>query len=104
MLNQMCDGIRPISARVQLSNSIPGRREIEWLGIFGNGSNPVGTYQQFAWNLGQTILRSESESHFLPADWPTFAQLDAVLEALDGRWGAAGRSAVDQLRRALRRG
>ena len=34
----------------------------------------------------------------------TFAQLDAVLEALDGRWGAAGRSAVDQLRRALRRG
>src|SRR5262249_26954511 len=28
-------------------------------------------------NLGQTVLRSESESHFLPADWPTFAQLDA---------------------------
>ena len=26
---------------------------------------------------GQTVLRSESESHFLPADWPTFAQLDA---------------------------
>ena len=49
----------------------------EQIGIFGNGSNPVGTYQQFAWNLGQTILRSESESHFLPADWPTFAQLDA---------------------------
>ena len=49
----------------------------EQIGIFGKGSNPVGTYQQFAWNLGQTILRSESESHFLPADWPTFAQLDA---------------------------
>src|SRR5918998_513767 len=49
----------------------------ERIGIFGKGSNPVGTYQQFAWNLGQTILRSESESHFLPADWPTFAQLDA---------------------------
>jgi hypothetical protein len=49
----------------------------ERVGIFGKGSNPVGTYQQFAWNLGQTILRSESESHFLPADWPTFAQLDA---------------------------
>jgi len=49
----------------------------ERIGIFGEGSNPVGTYQQFAWNLGQTILRSESESHFLPADWPTFAQLDA---------------------------
>ncbi|HEX6117197.1 MAG TPA: hypothetical protein VFY99_08855 [Solirubrobacterales bacterium] len=49
----------------------------ERIGIFGQGSNPVGTYQQFAWNLGQTILRSESESHFLPADWPTFAQLDA---------------------------
>ena len=29
------------------------------------------------YNLGQTVLRSESESHFLPADWPTFAQLDA---------------------------
>src|SRR3712207_9468581 len=39
--------------------------------------SPVGTYQQFAYNLGQTVLRSESESHFLPADWPTFSQLDA---------------------------
>ena len=47
------------------------------LAIFGTVGNPVGTYQQFAYNLGQTILRSESESHFLPADWPTFAQLDA---------------------------
>jgi len=45
--------------------------------IFGPSANPVGTYQQFATNLGQTVLRSESESHFLPADWPTFAQLDA---------------------------
>jgi len=49
----------------------------ERIGIFGKAKNPVGTYQQFAWNLGQTVLRSESESHFLPADWPTFAQLDA---------------------------
>jgi hypothetical protein len=49
----------------------------EQLGIFGENLNPVQTYQQFAWNLGQTVLRSESESHFLPADWPTFAQLDA---------------------------
>jgi hypothetical protein len=48
------------------------------IGIFGDGSNPVATYQQFAWNLGQTVLRSESESHFLPADWPTFAELDAA--------------------------
>lgn len=47
------------------------------IAIFGESTNPVGTYQQFAWNLGQTVLRSESESHFLPADWPTFAQLDA---------------------------
>jgi hypothetical protein len=45
--------------------------------IYGPSPNPVGTYQQFAYNLGQTVLRSESESHFLPADWPTFAQLDA---------------------------
>ena len=45
--------------------------------VFGPSENPVGTYQQYAYNLGQTVLRSESESHFLPADWPTFAQLDA---------------------------
>jgi hypothetical protein len=49
----------------------------EEIGIFGEQTNPVATYQQFAWNLGQTVLRSESESHFLPADWPTFAQLAA---------------------------
>lgn len=49
----------------------------EQIGIFGEQTNPVATYQQFAWNLGQTVLRSESESHFLPADWPTFAQIDA---------------------------
>ncbi len=45
--------------------------------IFGPSDNPVGTYQQYAYNLGQTVLRSESESHFLAPDWPTFAQLDA---------------------------
>jgi hypothetical protein len=45
--------------------------------IFGPNDNPIDTYQQSAFNLGQTVLRSESESHFLPADWPTFAQLDA---------------------------
>jgi hypothetical protein len=49
----------------------------EQVSVFGPSPNPVGTYQQFAFNLGQTVLRSESESHFLPADWPTFAQLDA---------------------------
>jgi hypothetical protein len=49
----------------------------EQVGMFGENTNPIQTYQQFAWNLGQTVLRSESESHFLPADWPTFAQLDA---------------------------
>src|SRR5829696_2028055 len=49
----------------------------EQITVFGPSGNPVATYQQFAYNLGQTILRSESESHFLPADWPTFAQLDA---------------------------
>ncbi|MBV9820142.1 MAG: hypothetical protein JOZ07_17565 [Solirubrobacterales bacterium] len=45
--------------------------------VFGPSVNPVGTYQQFAHNLGQTVLRSESESHFLAPDWPTFAQIDA---------------------------
>jgi hypothetical protein len=47
------------------------------ISIFGPNDNPVGTYQQYAYNLGQTVLRSESESHFLAPDWPTFAQLDA---------------------------
>lgn len=47
------------------------------ISVFGPSENPVGTYQQFAHNLGQTVLRSESESHFLAPDWPTFAQLDA---------------------------
>jgi hypothetical protein len=47
------------------------------IGIFGKNLIPTSTYQQFAWNLGQTVLRSESESHFAPADWPTFSQLDA---------------------------
>jgi hypothetical protein len=49
----------------------------EQIGIFGEQTNPCCTYQQYAWNLGQTILRSESESHFMPADWPTFSQMDA---------------------------
>jgi len=59
--------------RSQRAKDFPEQR----IGVFGEGTNPVATYQQFAWNLGQTVLRSESESHFLPADWPTFAQLDA---------------------------
>jgi hypothetical protein len=51
--------------------------ENDELTVFGPSDNPVGTYTQFAFNLGQTVLRSESESHFLAPDWPTFAQLDA---------------------------
>ena len=47
------------------------------LTVYGDSPHAVSTYQGYAWNLGQTVLRSESESHFLPADWPTFAQLDA---------------------------
>jgi hypothetical protein len=49
----------------------------EQLTVYGPADRPSATYQQYAFNLGQTVLRSESESHFLPADWPTFAQLDA---------------------------
>ncbi len=49
----------------------------EQVTIYGPSDSAVGTYGQYAHNLGQTVLRSESESHFLPADWPTFAQLDA---------------------------
>jgi hypothetical protein len=51
--------------------------ENDQITIFGPSDNPVATYQQYAYNLGQTVLRSESESHFLAPDWPTFAQLDA---------------------------
>ena len=47
------------------------------VGMFGKNTVPTSTYQQFAWNLGQTVLRSEAESQFLPADWPTFSQVDA---------------------------
>ena len=65
----------------------------EQVTVFGPNASPVDTYQQFAFNLGQTVLRSESESHFLPADWPTFAQLDA--------W--ARRSPVPLLRSIRRR-
>jgi hypothetical protein len=49
----------------------------EQLAIYGPSETPVTTYSHYAHCLGQTVLRSESESHFLPADWPTFAQLDA---------------------------
>src|SRR5947207_12469206 len=49
----------------------------EEITIYGPADSPVKTYQQYAFNLGQTVLRSESESHFLPADWPTFAELEA---------------------------
>src|SRR5918912_180233 len=49
----------------------------EHITIYGQNDDPILTYEQFAHALGQTVLRSESESHFLPADWPTFAQLDA---------------------------
>jgi hypothetical protein len=47
------------------------------ISIYGPSTTPIGTYQQYAHNLGQTVLRSESESHFLAPDWPTFAQIDA---------------------------
>lgn len=49
----------------------------EQIAVYGTNQSPTTTYQQYAHNLGQTVLRSESESHFFPADWPTFAQLDA---------------------------
>ena len=49
----------------------------EQIAVYGTSETPVDTYAGYAHNLGQTVLRSESESHFLPADWPTFAQLDA---------------------------
>ncbi len=46
--------------------------------VLGDQPDPVATYRAFAWGLGQTVLRSESESHFLPADWPTFAVMDLM--------------------------
>ncbi len=56
----------------------------EQIAIYGPSETPVSTYGSYAWNLGQTVLRSESESHFLPADWPTFAQLDAYTRRSPG--------------------
>ena len=64
----------------------------EDIGVFGKNLVPTSTYQQFAWNLGQTVLRSESESHFLPADWPTFAQMEAwARKDLEPLFRSAGR-------------
>lgn len=57
--------------------------------VLGDQEDPVHTYRSFAWGLGQTVLRSESESHFLPADWPTFAVLDMFARR---RLSAIGRS------------
>ena len=42
----------------------------EEITIYGPAKSPVETYQQFAYNLGQTVLRSESESHFLRPTGP----------------------------------
>jgi hypothetical protein len=50
--------------------------------ILGTNDDPVATYQQYAHNLGQTVLRSESESHFLAPDRP-----DAVLSPGAARLG-----------------
>ena len=71
--------------------------------IYGPSDNPVKTYQQFAFNLGQTVLRSESESHFLPADWPTFAELEAWSRRSPSPAGPI-RSAEVQPRRARHHG
>ena len=45
--------------------------------ILRTDDGPVATYQQYAQNLGQTVLRSGFESHLLAPDRPTFGQLDA---------------------------
>lgn len=57
--------------------------------VLGDQEDPVATYRAFAWGLGQTVLRSESESHFLPADWPTFAVMDLLAR---GNLGSVVRS------------
>lgn len=44
--------------------------------ILATNDDPVATYQQYPHNLGQTVLRSQFESHSLAPDRPTFAQLD----------------------------
>lgn len=38
--------------------------------ILGTNDDPVATYQRYAHNLGQAVLRSEFESHFLVSDRP----------------------------------
>jgi hypothetical protein len=45
--------------------------------VYGPSARPYAGYGQLAGALGQRVFRSDAEAHFLPADWPTFAQLDA---------------------------
>ena len=45
--------------------------------ILSTTDGPVATCQQYAQNLGQTILRSGFESHRPAPDRPTLGQLDA---------------------------
>jgi hypothetical protein len=65
------------------SGSLLVQRTARYLGlesretaIFGTNDDPVATYQQYPYNLGQRVRRSELESHFLAPDRPTFARLD----------------------------
>src|SRR4051812_31455592 len=49
----------------------------EQVTVYGPADRPWTRYQHDATGLGQSLLRSASASQFLPADWPTFAELDA---------------------------
>jgi hypothetical protein len=82
------DGVAPQDATIAIVGDGFGSLQVyaaavyvgfhpDQIAVYGPSPSAVATYERFAWNLGQTVLRSESESHFLPADWPTFAQLDA---------------------------
>jgi hypothetical protein len=67
------EGLRSLLVHCTARRPSLDNREIT---TFGTKGDRVATYQQDAPNLGQAILRSEFESHFLPADRPTCAQPD----------------------------
>ena len=68
------EGFGPLLVHCTARRLSSENREIT---ILATNDDPVATYQQYAHNLGQTVVRSEFESHFLAPDWPMFAQLDA---------------------------
>lgn len=81
------------------------------IAVLGEHADPFTTYRQHAWGVGQRVTYADPLGHFLPADWPTPAVLDAVarpgpasLRRLMGGGPAVGvADAVAQARAVARR-